>query len=174
VNSIEWVYSNGGPLVVAPAEIASSWRGIEGGSDGEDGPGESASDDYARACTVRDYLGTLPVGSGTVLILGGDEPYPTGFVATPEGGILVRWAWANSIEDAQRAFDNLPDPIWEPTPYQIEVAQGGILLFDSTFPGDKISALGRNRTCAFGFKSRCHQRLTRSTRPNMTMTRTRG
>jgi hypothetical protein len=139
--SINWVCSAGGPLILVPAEIAPHWRGVEGWSPPEDGrdlAGESSSD-YARACDIDDYLGMLEVGPGRALILG-DEPMQTAFIPSPEGGIAVRWMYAEDEDGVWRAVGAVPESVWEPTPHRIEVAQEGILVFDSAYPGDALPA----------------------------------
>ncbi len=98
--------------------------------------GESASD-YARACGIDGYLGTLDVGPGRALILG-DDPMQTAFVSKPGGGVLVRWMHADDEEDLRRAVDVIPESIWKPTLHEVEVAQEGILVFDSAWPGDDL------------------------------------
>jgi len=135
-NSITWMCSDGGPLIVAPAEIAPQWRGDRGWFPTEDGHGESASD-YARACSIDGYLGTLEVGSGRALILGA-EPMRTCFVPNPDGGVLVRWMYAENEDSVRRALEAVPESAWGPTPHWIEVGQEGILVFDSAYPGDDL------------------------------------
>jgi len=137
--SFTWVCSAGGPLIVAPAEIAPQWRGVQGWSPSEGRwglAGESVSD-YARACGTDDYLGTLQVGHGKALILG-DEPMQTAFIPNSEGGILVRWMYAESEGGVRRALGAFPESAWEPTPHRIEVAREGLLVFDSACPGDAL------------------------------------
>jgi len=138
--SMNWVCSAGGPLIVASAEIAPHWRGGFGGrplEGGREPSGESISD-YARACGVDDYLGTLEAGPGEVLVLG-DEPMPTAFIPKPGGGVLVRWMYAENEEDARRAVEKVPESVWKATPHKIEVGQRGLLvIFDAACPGDEL------------------------------------
>ncbi|WP_337177433.1 Imm21 family immunity protein [Paludisphaera sp.] len=134
-----WVCSAGGPLIVVPAEVAQYWRGVEGWSPSEvqrDLADESVSD-YARACGIGDYLGILKVGHGEALILG-DMPMQTAFIPDPEGGIFVRWMYAESEGGVRRALGSVPESAWEPTPHRIEVAREGLLVFDSACSGDTL------------------------------------
>ncbi|GAC1470732.1 MAG: immunity 21 family protein [Isosphaeraceae bacterium] len=149
--SFTWVCSAGGPLIVVPAEIAQYWRGVEGWSPSEvqrDWADESVSD-YARACGIDDYLGTLEVGHGKALILG-DEPMQTAFIPASEfipateGGIFVRWMWAESEDGVRRALGSVPESAWETTPHRIEVAREGLLVFDSAWPGDALPPPSRD------------------------------
>lgn len=139
--SINWVCSAGGPLILIPTEFATHWRGVEGWSppgDGSDLTGESSSD-YARACGIDDYLGMLEVGPGRALILG-DEPMQTAFLPSHDGGIAVRWMYAEDEDGVWRAVGAVPESAWELTPHRIEVAREGILVFDSAYPGDALPA----------------------------------
>jgi hypothetical protein len=137
--TFNWVCSAGGPLIVAPAEIARYWRGVEGWSPSEvqRGWADESVSDYSRACGIDDYLGTLKVGHGDAIILG-DEPMQTAFIPNPEGGIFVRWMYAASEDGVLRALGSVPEPAWEPTPHRIEVSREGLLVFDSAFPGDAL------------------------------------
>jgi len=136
---MNWVCSAGGPLIVASAEIARLWRGGFGRQATEAGRGPSGESisDYARACGVDGYLGTLRVGPGGVLVLG-DEPMRTAFVSKPDGGVLTRWMYAENEADVQRAVEEIPESVWEATPHNIEVGQRGILVFDAAYPGDEL------------------------------------
>lgn len=137
--SINWVCSAGGPLIVAPAEIAPHWRGAHtwSPSEGRRGSAGESVSDYARACGIDDYLGTLKVGHGKALILG-DEPMQTAFISASEGGIFVRWMWAESEDGVRRALGAVPESAWGPTSHRIEVAREGLLVFDSAWPGDAL------------------------------------
>jgi hypothetical protein len=137
--TFNWVCSAGGPLIVAPAEIAQYWRGVEGWSPSEvqRGLADEPVSDYARACGIDDYLGTLKVGHGEVVILG-DEPMQTAFIPNPEGGIFVRWMYAESEGDIRRALGSVPESAWRPTPHRIEVSREGLLVFDSASPGHAL------------------------------------
>lgn len=136
---INWICSAGGPLIVAPAEIAPYWRGVEGWSPSEVQrcrAGESVSD-YARACDIDGYLGTLKVGPGEALILG-DEPMQTAFIPHPGGGTFVRWMYAENEGSVLQAPESVPETAWVPTPHRIEVSREGLLVFDSALPGDAL------------------------------------
>jgi len=134
--AMDWVNSAGGPLIVAPAEIAPHWQGVRRWRD-EPGATAGPVGDYARACNVSDYLGVLEVGPGRCLILG-DEPMQTTFIPKPGGGVLVRWMYAENEASVRRAVETIPEAAWEATAHRIEVGQEGILVFDSAFPGDAL------------------------------------
>ncbi|WP_373926529.1 Imm21 family immunity protein [Paludisphaera borealis] len=141
-DSMAWVGTGGGPLIVIPAEFAPLWRGGEEWSPPR-GPAQRGGDasrfrsDYDRACAVDDYLGSLNVGVGRALILG-DEPMMTAFVPQPAGGLLVRWMYGEDDGAVSRAVCAIPVEVWKTTPHQLPVGWGEILVFDSAYPGDAL------------------------------------
>ena len=142
MDTIKWVSTGGGPLIVIPVEIAAYWRGCEGIGAAE---GDlfsiretmRKSTDYGRACGVDDYLGVLPVGPGECLVLG-DEPLQTAFLPITDGWLIVRWVHAECEEDVVRAVQSIPEDVWAATPHRLQVDSGGLLLSDSAFPGDDL------------------------------------
>ena len=144
-DKLKWVATGGGPLIVVPVEIAHHWRGDEmiwppTGNLETIWEAVRKSSDYDRACGVEGYLGVLAVGPGTCLILG-DEPMQTAFIPATGGGLLVRWMYAEGEEEVLRAVESAPEAIWQPTPYRLRVGRGGLLLFDSVFPGDGLPSI---------------------------------
>jgi len=84
-----WIETTGGPHLLIPAEQLPHWRGIEGWSDHADPADQS---DYARACRVTSWLGSVVCGDGQAVVLSGD----VGDVAwygndKDDGGFLVQW-----------------------------------------------------------------------------------
>jgi hypothetical protein len=149
MDPIKWVGSGGGPLVVVPFEVAHHWRGDEAtwpptGSLETIWETVRKDSDYGRACGLQDYLGLLDVGPGHGLVLG-DEPMPTTFLPTGEGGLIARWMCAESEEDVLWAIRSVPEDVWETTSHRVHVGEGGLLLFDSAYPGDDLSG-----TCGDG------------------------
>lgn len=146
---MNWVCSAGGPLVITSVEIAPLWRGGFGRQAPEAGrePADESINDYARACRVDDWLGTLRVGTGEALILG-DEPMPTAFVSRPDGGVLIRWMHAENEADVQRAVEEVPESAWKATPHKIEVGRRGLIMFDAAYPGDELPPIEDRRADA--------------------------
>jgi hypothetical protein len=129
VNSLNWVESAGGPLLVAPRSQLRHW----GGSTDDDGPVETWGD-YGRACTVEGYIGLITIGDQQALVLG-DEPASTTYL--PAERLFLRWAAADSeheiVAAAKRAvrgqvqWDEDEDLIWD--------VQEPVVLFDAVIPG---------------------------------------
>lgn len=139
---IRWVASGGGPLIVVPVEVARHWRGDEAiwpltGGLGMIWEAVRNDSDYGRACRVDGYLGVLDVGPGSCLILG-DDPMQTTYLRTNDGGLIVRWSFAECEEDVVTAARSVPEDTWEKTTHRIEIADGGLLIFDSAYPGDDL------------------------------------
>lgn len=117
---VEWVESSGGPLVVIPESVLSSWPGSDG-------------DDYDRACEVDDWIGLVPVGEEVGLVLGG-EPASTAFL--PQHGLFVRWCAAESEADFLESVGaSLDQAEWEPElPWDVP---GPVVLFDAVWSGSE-------------------------------------
>ena len=139
---VEWIESNGGPLLLLPESLLSAWSGVEVPSDGRvveatfrSSPTASAASDYDRACDVTEWAAVLPVGAGWGLVLG-DEPSPTSWHPTAErGGVLARWVFAASDAATERALAAVPsDLTWEALG-DFPVVATPLLLFDSAEPG---------------------------------------
>src|SRR5260370_41091178 len=81
--ALQWMQSNGGPLLLVSGEPLPSWEGTEFPSDGRQieaqfrWNGQAApATGYDRACDVKEYVGLLTIGVGQGLVLG-DEPLST-------------------------------------------------------------------------------------------------
>jgi hypothetical protein len=120
---VEWIESGGGPLIVVPEKVLSSWQGCDFESATND-------DDYGRACEVEGYLGVIAVGGEQALVLG--EPWATTYV--PDLGCFVCWIAADS-EEAMfgSAEEALGAAVWEAEVHW-EVP-GPVVLLDSGWPG---------------------------------------
>lgn len=139
-----WIYSHGGPLMLLPAKHLPAWEGIHPPGDGRSiqatfrwaGPGTLATD-YDRATDIDGYLGVLKVGRGDGLVLG-DEPMMTAWRpdASQEGGLLVRWVFAESEASVIDSLRRLPEDIWQPTEIVFSIDSAPLYLFDAAVAED--------------------------------------
>jgi Immunity protein 21 len=84
-----WITTAGGPHLLIAEEVLADWRGIQGWHNHQDPTDHS---DYARACRVTTWLGSLACGNRTAVVLAGD----VGDIAwlptlIGEAGFLVQW-----------------------------------------------------------------------------------
>ena len=70
----------------------------------------------------------------------------TTILPTSEGGLVVRRMWAESDGDVLRAARSVPEGVWEATSHRFDVGGGGLLLFDSAYPGDDLPTMSDGQT----------------------------
>ena len=128
---MEWIESEGGPLVVVPAAALDRWRGAATEFDTDD---VDSWGDYGRACQIDGYAGILDLGDDRVLVLS-DEPAATTYVA--ERGLFVRWIYAGAeaevvrlLPAAVRSADWVDAGVW--------TTGGSACLFDAAFAGPEV------------------------------------
>lgn len=125
----QWIESAGGPLIALPVAHAADWRGVSPRSDG--------SSDYDRACAINEYLGLLSCNGNDVLVLG-DEPHRTCWIPQGNGGLLVRWVYAESEGKALAAVRNLSAEEMRDDGVRF-TANGTYRLMDAADSGDEES-----------------------------------
>ncbi|WP_328497758.1 immunity 21 family protein [Streptomyces sp. NBC_00414] len=132
VEQVEWIESGGGPLIAIPEVVLPFWTGADG---------DELASDYDRACEVDGFVGLLPVGNTTALVLG-DEPAATSYL--PEHGTFVRWSAGDSerelLAGVPAALDTAAwgrEVYWE--------VPGAVVLFDAAWPGAGSTRAGHLR-----------------------------
>lgn len=131
-SSAEWVESGGGPLIAIPEVVLPFWTGADG---------DELASDYDRACEVEGFVGLLPVGNTTALVLG-DDPAATAYL--PEHGTFVRWCAGESERELLAGVPAaLAGAAWE-REVQWEIP-GPVLLFDAAWPGEESTKTGHLR-----------------------------
>jgi hypothetical protein len=119
--------TNGGPVLVVPAEAAAAWRGTDEG-------------DYDRACNPTDHtnldygsIGGVTVGDHQALAL--DLELVTTFLSMAEGGVILRNYEDSPItrEIAEKHIAAATD--WAAWGNPLSLTDGRLFLFDSAFPG---------------------------------------
>ena len=128
---MDWVNSGGGPLICAEADIAAHWMGVDGLSM----HGVPQRNDYARACSTRQYLETMACDAGYVLVLG-DEPLQSSFFRTSSGDpAIARWGYAQSGESVERFLTEVGIGSDLASAIPFDVRRGPLVLFDSALRG---------------------------------------
>lgn len=114
--------------MVVPRRSLARWGGLRA-------PGHP--NDFDRACSVSDYLGTIRFDTRDALVLG-DDPFPTAFVRAPSfgGGYLVRMLWGDDLDKASLAAHRLAPAAWSPEPLLFDAGEGDLVLFDAAQPGE--------------------------------------
>ena len=139
---LDWIESNGGPLILLEGRLLGEWEGTDPPSNGRvvqasfRWQGEGPATDYDRACDVKGWLGLVPVGDGHGLVLN-DEPLPT-TVWRPDPAdpvMLLRWEYAEIDGDVARHLEDTRGAMWQPWEKELLVKETEPLLFDSAFPG---------------------------------------
>ena len=122
----QWIQSGGGPLILLPTELLESWGGAR-------------NEDYLRACGVIDEISEIRVGSGVGLVLG-DEPHQTSWLADADGGMLVRWAYADDERDVWTAVGGIAVSDFDRSEeLSVTIGDlGGCVLLDSADPGNAL------------------------------------
>lgn len=97
--------------------------------------------DYDRVCDVDDWLGLISVGEGKAIVLGGDETATTWLdLIENREGMLVRWIYADSDEDAVGKAKSLADELGKDESFEFVVGDSDLILFSAAESGDdKIS-----------------------------------
>lgn len=89
MNQIQWIESDGGPLLLASKRAVQEWTGVHAANN------INGVTDYERACAVQEEIDVIPIRSMWGVVLG-DEPDRTGLFQGLSDLLLVRWRWAES------------------------------------------------------------------------------
>jgi len=127
---MQWIDTEGGPLIAMERRLLPAWRGAIGFP----APGT----DYSRACDVGGYVGAIPVGQGSALVLG-DEPMATAWWPDDRWGegLIVRWMYAPNEPAVVQHLGALGSVRFDES-VDWPIVEGPQLLFDSAFAGDEI------------------------------------
>jgi hypothetical protein len=136
-----WIATTGGPHLLIAGEKVPYWRGIEGWRDHRDPTDQS---DYARACRVTSWLGSIPCHRGSAVVLSGDAG-DMGWYSDGQGdrGFLVQWLGVNDerlIEPALHA-PQLRDLLESSSAERLEFetgASGAMWLIDASDRGRNL------------------------------------
>ncbi|MFP2962329.1 Imm21 family immunity protein [Myxococcus sp. 1LA] len=125
---IQWIDSEGGPLIAIPRSCRADWTGI-------------LSRDYDDACGVVGYLGVLKRKWGQALLFG-DAPMLTGVIHRPDGLALVRWVWGPSENEFLRvALHTELDGVSPTETLRVWLRDEPYVVFDSAAPGSEAESI---------------------------------
>jgi hypothetical protein len=141
---MEWIESEGGPLILLDEDLLKYWDGAEPPRYGRTvraesrASGSALATDYDRACDIRRVIGVLEVGPRIGVVFAG-EALPTAWWPAPseQVGLIVRWVYGNSDEAFSAALLRLPDGLFRHPGVQVTL-RGKLLLFDAAMPGHAI------------------------------------
>ncbi|MBX3444953.1 MAG: hypothetical protein KF774_21310, partial [Planctomyces sp.] len=117
-----WIESGGGPLILIPAKALADWKG-----DSQDDESDCEFTDYGRACQVRGLVGVIDCGPRQAVVIG-DAPCATTWLPLGySGGLIAKWTYAPSDDEADAALLRLNDPgvlksiRWESESVEVDV-----------------------------------------------------
>lgn len=133
---INWIKSDGGPLICILASAAHQWRGTERGVGS--GDNENGATDYERACSILGYLGLVQLTDGVAIVLG-DMPMATSILKLKTSEIcILRVMYASSNEEVisyVECCNGTQGKLEEDAILNFESDGSGIVLFDSAYSG---------------------------------------
>jgi len=158
---VKWIRSAGGPLICVEDALASSWHGTDLIAKSDIAHSET---DYARACHVRDYLGTVEILGGSALILG-DMPLETTVWRTSFGDtFIVRLFYMDPGTDVTRLLGLIDEEALSAPDESIifRIKTGSMVLFDSAISG----ADEKKEAISFGVSTGTYRIVTKVINPD--------
>lgn len=138
-HQLEWIDSNGGPLILLSREFLTGWSGADPQEPRDDKVQTVQETDYDRAGAISGYIGLLPVGRGQGVVFWG-EPMPTAWVPlTTTMGVFVRWSYGEEQTDVIGYVKHIEERIWASSGLAFMVGRQPLCLFDAAWPGQEVS-----------------------------------
>ncbi|BCX48543.1 conserved hypothetical protein [Haloferula helveola] len=127
---METATSFGGPFILLPKKLADEWSKAIGDDPRPD------SGLYGEVCQFGSFMHPISFGGVTVVRIG-DEPSDLFWVPSNDGGLILQWVGADSLDDlvsfGQRVADG---DDWQET-LELTLSEGEIRIMDSCgFEGD--------------------------------------
>lgn len=133
--ALEFVGTDGGPVLVLPLAHIAEWFGVN------DGDGEYAFEtkptDYHRACAVNDPIGSIPVGAAEAWVM--PSPDAVAFHPLEDGGLLLRWVGADNGASVLAGALLAPAELWAATG-EVLTSEGGFAIVDAAKDGREDKA----------------------------------
>jgi hypothetical protein len=126
------IMSAGGPHLLLDERLLLHWTGT-------DTPGSvpGIPTDYERACEVEEYIGSIPVGSGTGIVLSGDLLPAAWWTEAPGSNLIIRGLDTIHKNVLEQILHAAKESTWNRTG-SISFVSGNVLLFDAALSGDEI------------------------------------
>jgi predicted DNA-binding WGR domain protein len=159
--TLRFVGTEGGPLMVLPEELLPSWNGVY------DAEGryiyETDHCDYTRACEWEgSWIRNIVVGEGIGLVLHSDSA--ASFLPDDTGGVFIRWSAADSAAPLVHALLRAPKSKWKRTGISVKVGPSqGLVLFDAARKGSGLKDLPGNEFMERGMRWALRVELARGT-----------
>ncbi len=151
MRDLTWICSDGGPILAISNELAAHWRGTSPPVGTEVPSGWTWGNggimcDYDRACEMDatvsvgefHYSWSVAVADGHGLLLDGETS--TTAVYWEDGVVLLRDAPITTEAQALEILSALEPTAWHALPYEIELGQGRLFVFDSAYEGALTAA----------------------------------
>jgi hypothetical protein len=137
--SLNWIESGGGPLILLPEDSASRWLGVFGSST------DDVGNDYDRACATSDYIALRQLYDREAVILSGQPLLASWYPVSAEHGMIVRILWTEHDDTALlRMVQTIPDSFARSLSDQ-RATVSEIMDYYSYTPTDEIRATRRTR-----------------------------
>jgi hypothetical protein len=135
---LEWIDSDGGPLILLSRELLTAWSGVDPQEPGDDEVQAHQETDYDRVGAVSGYIGLLAVAAGQGVVFWG-EPMATAWVSlATTSGIFVRWSYGEEQTDVIGHLKRMEERIWESSGLTFVVGRQPLYLFDAAWPGQEV------------------------------------
>lgn len=137
MTNLNWIKSDGGPLICIEARLSCRWCGNEGGFRSGSCSAVRPTD-YERACERPEYLGLVAVEGGTALILGDAPLETTAWIESKTLMYIARLVYADKGEGIERAIADIRPDVWN-SPEEVlryVVETGPLTIFDSALRGE--------------------------------------
>ncbi|MEM7231529.1 MAG: Imm21 family immunity protein [Planctomycetota bacterium] len=133
--SLDWIQSKGGPLLLAEERLLPVWGGFASGS------GHEFETDYDLACSAVEYSELIRF-RGEVAVSIGDEPFSTAISRLETSTFeLVAWSFADNEPAVLEHLSRRPDDLFQSAPtFDYPVHSARLVLFDSAAPGSEADS----------------------------------
>lgn len=138
--SLNWISSTGGPYILTNQFTALEWGGVESISKGSK---QQYSNDYERACEIKNYCGIIFNQNKPILVIG-DTPNDMAVLELKENGILlIKWVGAESEEQILASLHNIDNLTFDDQNLSFPIEDENLVVFDAsaTFKGSANNKL---------------------------------